>query len=84
MNNIVKKYPVLGSSVNPEELSLTIKSAIPWLVPFLSFVLIKSGVDVAEGELVTFINAVATFAAAGMTVYGLGRKLWVKISALWG
>lgn len=66
---------LLGSSVNPEKLSLTIKGVLLGLVPVI---LIFAGGRINEIELIALIEAVAMCVASVMVLYGLGRKIWVK------
>jgi DNA-directed RNA polymerase subunit RPC12/RpoP len=74
--SIVKKYPILGSSVNPEALSLTIKSLGIALIPVILAVLRMAGNEsIVENDLVQVINAVATITAMIGVVYGVSRKL---------
>ena len=67
---------LLGSSVNPEKLSLTIKGVLLGLVPII---LIFAGGRINKIELVAFIEAVTAAIASLMFLYGLGRKIWVKL-----
>lgn len=66
---------LLGSSVNPEKLSLTIKGVLLGLVPVI---LIFGGGRINEIELIALIEAIAMCVASVMVLYGLGRKIWVK------
>lgn len=73
------KYPkYLGSSTNPEELSLTIKGVLLSLVPILVVILGSFGVSVVQTDLVEFINAIFAVVSACIIAYGLGRKLVKK------
>lgn len=68
---------LLGSSVNPEKLGLTIKGIIVGIIPII---LIFSGGKLNESDLINFVEAVGGAVAAGMVLYGLGRKIWVKFT----
>jgi len=79
MNKLVEKYPILGSSVDPAQLSLTIKSLGLALVPVVLAIMRVSGNEsVVENDLVQVINAIATIVAMGGVVYGVSRKLIKK------
>lgn len=74
MNKLVKKYPVLGSSQNPEELSLTVKSIGLALIPL--FVAIGKGFDIelVEADLVEVISGLAGLVSIVGVIYGVIRK----------
>ena len=69
----------LGSSADPEELSLTIKSAMVWLVPALVALSTYSGIDITQNELIDLANNLTILVATAMTVFGLGRKIYIQI-----
>jgi len=69
----------LGSSVNPNKLSLTIKGALIALVPIIVAILKASGVDITEISLIDLINSIFTAVSALLVVYGLGRKIFYKV-----
>jgi len=74
--SIVKKYPILGSSVNPAALSLTIKSLGVALIPvFLAVLRMAGNETIVENDLVQAINSIATIVAMVGVVYGVSRKL---------
>jgi hypothetical protein len=73
---LVKRYPMLGSSVDPEKLSLTIKSLGVALIPvFLAILRMAGNETIVENDLVQVINAIATITAMVGVVYGVSRKL---------
>jgi len=72
---MLKKYPVLGSSINPDKYSSTIKSLIPLVV----LVGIKFGLDIEATELDNLITTVFVAVNACASVYYAGRKIYVKI-----
>lgn len=45
---LVKRYPQLGSSVNPEQLSLTIKGFLLGIIPFLAIINSWFGINIEE------------------------------------
>ena len=69
---------MLGSSVDPEKLSLTVKSLGLMIVPVIVVVAKMFGVELAEAELVTVVTALATTISSLGIVYGFGRKLYLK------
>lgn len=70
-----KRFPILGSSVDPSSLALTVKGVLLGLVPLAVIIFTNVGIDVTSGELTEIINAVVAVLAAGMTVMGLIRKI---------
>lgn len=69
---LVQKYPVLGSSQSPEEISMTVKGAIIALLPLLALAL--KGFGVTEEWLGELVNGVFGLVGAGIMVYGVFRK----------
>lgn len=73
MNNIPR---LLQSSKNPEKISLTIKG----LAPFIVLMLGLFGVDaIKESDIMELITSIGVALSAGVSVYGLLRKLYIKI-----
>lgn len=77
---------MLGSSVNPEQLSLTIQGAITSIAPILLAVLGFSGIhistdgfNVAIDGVLEAIQAITTFVSVGVVAYGLSRKAVMRI-----
>ena len=68
----------LGSSANPEEVSLTIKSIGVWAIPALMAIITYSGYNITQNELIDLVNNLAILAATAMTTFGLFRKLYYK------
>lgn len=66
------KYPVLGSSQSPEELSLTIKGSVVALLPLLALAL--KGFGVTEEWLGELVNGIFGLVGAGIMFYGVIRK----------
>jgi len=77
MRRRIPKY--LGSSANPENLSLTIKGALLAIVPIIIMLTKSTNVDVSESDLVGLIEALSAVVAGVMVVYGLARKIYLKI-----
>jgi hypothetical protein len=63
---------VVLSSTDPSKISLTIKGLAGFLVPLV--VLVFGWDDTTAGA---FVADLATFAAAAVALFGLGRKLWL-------
>jgi hypothetical protein len=55
MKKLVKMYPVLGSSVNPQELSLTVKSIGTMLIPLIVIIGKMFDVSSADRDWETFL-----------------------------
>lgn len=75
---LAKKYPALGSSADPNKLSLTIKGALVALVPIIVLVLKGVGLDVTEVEILDIINQGFVVVSSVMVFAGLARKLYNK------
>lgn len=83
---IVQKYPLLGSSVNPEKLALTIKGV---LIAGTSAVIILAGwlkIDIGAEDWKNLVellwmaaNQVIFAVGALLAVYGALRKLYYRI-----
>lgn len=72
------KYPkLLGSSVNPNELSMTIKGILLGLIPLAVVIFTSTGIDITSGELTEVVNAIVAVLSTVLTVVGLIRKLVV-------
>lgn len=70
---VAETYPILGSSQNPEEISMTIKGAVVALLPLLALAL--KGFGVTEEWLGEVVNGVFGLVGTGIMIYGLFRKL---------
>lgn len=69
---LVSKYPVLGSSQSPEEISLTIKAGVVAILPLLAIAL--KGFGVEQEWLTELTNAVFGLVGGGLAVWGVVRK----------
>ena len=76
---LIKKYPILGSSKSPEQMSLTIKSVGVWLIPAIIAIGNIFSIELMQADLTQLINTLAVVIAGIMTIYGLGRKLYYRI-----
>ena len=77
----------LQSSINPEQLSLTIKGILIGIVPFLLWIANANGVQLAQGDLSEIVNLIANSAkeiltaiSAIITTVGAIRKLANKFT----
>ncbi len=70
---------ILKSSVNENKISLTIKGVGIALIPTLIFIAGLFGFSFVEADLTELVNAIATLVSAGFIVYGLVRKVVVKL-----
>lgn len=70
MNKLVQKYPVLGSSVNPAELSLTIKGVLGLAVALLV------GLGYNQLELNALADQITNFILLAVQLVTLGMAIW--------
>jgi hypothetical protein len=77
---------LLGSSANPEELSLTIKGMIATIIPLFGLILKAAGHQVDDATLQEFTNTLSTIvvllgslAASVMMLIGICRKLYYDV-----
>jgi hypothetical protein len=81
MNTLVKKFPVLGSSVDPEKLSLTVKGILGLIATLLVYFGVRiEGLDVNSltDQLVNLVVLSSGIITAGTTLYGVLRKFKVN------
>lgn len=76
---LVKQYPILGSSVNPEKLGLTVKGFIVALIPLAVLVAEQFGINLTQSELIEALNYGVSAVSTLMVLYGALRKIVVKI-----
>lgn len=77
---------LLRSSANPEKVGMTVKGALIGFVPLVIIVLSLLGVNLPEGSVTNLIEAITTLAVAGagfvsaaMILFGLIRKLYIRV-----
>lgn len=70
---LVKKYPKLGSSVDPEKLSLTLTSLIPLVISVGSLL----GFQLNSFDLQTIVASVVAVISGIGVLYGFARKVFV-------
>ena len=64
-------HKLLGSSVNPNKVSLTIKA----FVPLILFAVAYFKIDISETQIDTIITSIGTIVASGTVIYGIVRKV---------
>ena len=69
-------YKYLGSSVNPNNLSLTVKGAIISLIPLIVIILTNYNIDITSEELIEVVNAIFSALGAIMLAWGAVRKIY--------
>lgn len=74
MSKLVQKYPILGSSQNPNELSLTIKSVGLMLVPLIVATGRMFEFEIVENDLVQLVTQVSTLVSIFGVIFGIVRK----------
>ena len=74
MKNLIRKYPQLGSSQNPDKLSLTIGSMLLALVPLFIAIARMFEIELAEADLVQVINAITGIISMVGVIVGVTRK----------
>lgn len=79
---LLRQYPLFGSSIDPERLSLTVKGILVGIVT----IIVAFGIDVSGLELNNLVDALvevvkltAGAISAIITTYGLVRKLLKNI-----
>lgn len=78
--NMINKLPkALQSSVNPSELSLTVKGILISIIPVAIFLGNQFGLQLTESFLMDFIEQITTLVSVIVITVGLLRKLWVTI-----
>jgi hypothetical protein len=70
MNKLVQKYPILGSSVNPAELSMTIKGILGLVVAILV------GFGYNQLDLNILVDQVTNFILLAVQLVSLGAVIW--------
>jgi len=68
---------LMGSSVDPQKLSLTIKGILGTVVILLGFMGYNNIFDVTEltGAIMSVVQSILVVVTAGTTLYGLIRKI---------
>ena len=71
---MLKRYPQLGSSVNPNKYSAMIKS----LIPLILLVAVKFGYDIEATDLDNLITTIFVAINGCVSVYYAGRRILNK------
>ena len=76
---LVYNYPLLGSSVDPSKVSTTVKGVLGLIV----VVLVGFGVNQADltglkNDIVKAVELSLQLFALCVSIFGAGRKIWVK------
>ena len=71
---IAERFPLLGSSQNSEEISLTIKGILMGAIPLILFILNQFGITASQELLQDTINVIFGLVAGVMVLIGLIRK----------
>lgn len=74
MSNVPR---LLGSSVDPNKVALTVKGLLTGLIPVIIIIAKGFSIQLDESTLVTLIELISGIVAGVMVVYGLGRKVVV-------
>ena len=69
---LVQRYPVLGSSQDPEKISLAVQAGAVALLPFLTLIL--SAFRINTDWLKELVNTGVGLVSAGLLFYGVVRK----------
>lgn len=80
--------PLVASSVDPKQLSLTIKGALIAGVPIVALVLKAAGHEIGNDDLQSFVDiasdfvvAVGSAASLGIMLYGAIRKAYFALTS---
>ena len=75
MNKIVQKFPKLGSSVDPESLSLSVKSALLAILPIVIAIGRAYNWEVTEQDWMEFIQGATAAISILGGLWGITRKI---------
>lgn len=76
---VTYKAPILGSSYNGEQIAATVKGLLIALVPIIIGLGKFYEVQIAEGDVMTAIQAIGVIISAGVTLFGIARKINIKM-----
>ena len=74
MSKIVKRFPLLASSQDPSQLSLTIKGILVALIPLVIALGQSQGWSVTEGDLMSGVEALVGVVSGCTILWGVIRK----------
>lgn len=69
---LARKYPLLGSSVDSDRVSLSLKA----LGPFLLLLAATLNLDISSGEIDNAVLATGATINGVIVLYGFGRKVY--------
>ncbi len=72
---LVEKYPILGSSQDPDKISLTVQGAALTIIPVVVMIVGGFGVTLNPELLGQFVTTLAGIATSVATLIGVGRKI---------
>ncbi len=78
----LKKYPMLGSSKNPEKISLMIKSTGALIVTITIAFSDMFGLGIEQGSLTELVNNAAIIVSTGFAIFGACRKIYYQIKSV--
>ena len=72
---LAQKYPILGSSADPDKVSLTIKSSIPLVILIVGMLKL----DIDNTTIETTLLTLGSLISGCFTLFGLGRKIYYQV-----
>jgi len=75
------RYKYLGSSQNPEQLALTVKGVLLTIIPVAIMILGSLNITLNPEDAVSFVNTLFGIFTTCLTLYGLGRKIYIGFTA---
>lgn len=72
------KYPILGSSVDPEKVATSLKGLLLLIVPVVVAFGKVAGIELPEVDLIEIVNNLFLAFGCFYTIYGLVRKFLKK------
>jgi hypothetical protein len=75
MKGILQRHTWLGSSANPDKVSLTISSAVRLLVAVAAL----SGIDIDGTEIESALLSIWVGVESVLFLFGLARKVYIKV-----
>lgn len=76
---LARQYPLLGSSADPESISLAVKGVGVAIIPILIIIFKMFDIDFTEVELIDLVNTIATALASVMIIIGGLRKFYFAV-----
>jgi len=82
MEKFVRNHPLLGSSQDVNSVALTVKGILLTLIPLIVMLTAGLNITLNPDDLIAFVNTLFGIFTLGITLYGLGRKIW-KALKVW-